>query len=262
MEPSLLKTAGIRWRLLARFVDMVLAIGSVYLVFLLTTPGTGSLPENLQSLALVPGFLLFGINIFLLAMRGQTVGKLLVRIQIADYYSNKLLGPFRLILLRENMLFPFLLLSFFYAWGSLLYSLSVWVDLLCGLSDDRRCLHDYVAGSHVISYDPTRTTKYGGDQINASTPRVARTEPETSWEVRQLVKRVKCIQDLAGDGEASRFAAVKLSTVGMSPKEYFDKTVQSINGFIANNQDEHNLKLANKLLSDVEESFKTLNSVD
>jgi uncharacterized RDD family membrane protein YckC len=254
IAPVEVKVAGIRWRFLARFVDLFLIIGMIIVLNAIFAGDLSQASDYKGFDGVIASVVWLAFNFFLLVTRGQSVGKLLVGIQIADFHNNKLLGPFRVIILRENLLLPLIVLSFWFPIASTFFTIAACIDLLWGLSDDRRCLHDLVSGSHVIFYDAKRTTKYGGDQIDPKRSlRVTRTHSETSWELKQIEKRISCLRDLVDNDKRSEFAATKIRTVGMTPVEYFEKTLQAIMAFMENNPDATSKKTAQEMLNGVKQ---------
>lgn len=80
---------------------------------------------------------------FLLASRGQTVGKLLTGIRIVDYESNELLPFLKLVSLRY---LPLRLVAMIPVVGGIL----VLLDVLLIFGPERRCIHDLIAGTKVV----------------------------------------------------------------------------------------------------------------
>jgi uncharacterized RDD family membrane protein YckC len=97
-----------------------------------------------SDLMLYVSFGLFGIicitNLILIAIDGQTVGKRLMGIRIAQIEDSTKAGFIQIVFLRTLL-----------GKGALglipLYSL---VDILFIFSDDGRCLHDKIGGTHVV----------------------------------------------------------------------------------------------------------------
>lgn len=97
-----------------------------------------------SDLMLYVSFGLFGIicitNLILIATDGQTVGKRLMGIRIAQIEDSTKAGFIQIVFLRTLL-----------GKGALglipLYSL---VDILFIFSDDGRCLHDKIGGTHVV----------------------------------------------------------------------------------------------------------------
>ncbi len=100
------------------------------------------------TVSLMSGFmnLLMVINLVMLTMRGQTVGKLLLRVQIVRAADGTRAGFVRAVLLRA-VLFPFIV---FLMQLHPLAQLLLLVDVLLIFREDRRCLHDLVADTRVI----------------------------------------------------------------------------------------------------------------
>ena len=100
--------------------------------------------------ALLQGYLLYS--------RGQTIGKMLLSIQAVDSRSGRLLPFFRVFFLRHFWLMPVMLLMMVFPilsplqLGGLVLGVLTIVDVLLVFSEQRRCLHDYIAGSIVVEY--------------------------------------------------------------------------------------------------------------
>ncbi len=84
------------------------------------------------------------VNGYLLATRGQTVGKFLTRIQIIDDQNGQLLPFFRLFGYRYLWMLPLTML------------VAVIIDSLFIFGAARCCLHDYIAGTEVVLYQAHR----------------------------------------------------------------------------------------------------------
>jgi len=98
--------------------------------------------ENLPHALPLFGLLVL-VQLCLLAWRGQSVGKLLLGLRIVRSTDNAPAGFVRAFLLRGTM--PFLLEQI------PLLGLLFWVVDSCFIfRDDRRCLHDLVAGTKVV----------------------------------------------------------------------------------------------------------------
>ena len=92
----------------------------------------------------VLGFALFlVINGYLLANRGQTVGKMLVKTRIVSVDDRKILPIGKLILLRY---LPVSVVAYVPLIGPILNL----VNILFIFREDRRCVHDHIAGTVVI----------------------------------------------------------------------------------------------------------------
>lgn len=85
-------------------------------------------------------------NVVLLTVRGQTLGKLLLRVQIVRAPDGARAGFVRAVLLRA-VLFP--VMSFLMYLHPLAQMLLL-LDVLLIFRQDRRCLHDLVADTRVI----------------------------------------------------------------------------------------------------------------
>lgn len=85
-------------------------------------------------------------NVVLLTVRGQTLGKLLLRVQIVRFSDGGRAGFIRAVLLRA-VLFP---VMSFLMYMHPLAQLLLLLDVLLIFRQDRRCLHDFVADTRVI----------------------------------------------------------------------------------------------------------------
>lgn len=125
---------------------------------------------------LVFGFFgVLGVQIYLLVQNGQTIGKRMIGIRIVDYSGGTLLGAWRVLGMRTfapgfiagipyvGWLFPF-------------------VDALFIFGEERRCIHDHMAGSKVVIGDAAEaTTASASDTTDISdTTRAAPTEQTAS----------------------------------------------------------------------------------
>ena len=150
-------------RLLAAVIDSILLVAA--LLPLLALPGAldwldqaDRLDDLLLSLLVYVAMLV--LHGYLLVSRGQSIGKWLLNIQIVDAQSQALLPVWRVLLLRTFWLLPIDLLATWFLGedGSFrLVSRIGLVDSLFIFGKDRRCLHDVLANSLVMNYDPTRT---------------------------------------------------------------------------------------------------------
>jgi uncharacterized RDD family membrane protein YckC len=108
--------------------------------------------SNQPNLALMlPGFLVLGIaelallavQIYLLSTRGQTIGKKLLGIRIVCFDDESNPGFVKAFLLRafvNGLIGAVPFLGFFYSL----------VDICFIFRDDRRCIHDLIAGTKVV----------------------------------------------------------------------------------------------------------------
>ena len=84
------------------------------------------------------------LNTYLLATRGQTIGKYLLKIRIVDHRSDEVPKLRFSLLLREGITMQ---LSLFGIMGMLI----ALIDVLFIFSPNRRCLHDYWSFTKVVS---------------------------------------------------------------------------------------------------------------
>jgi len=107
------------------------------------------------------GFLgFFGIQIYLLVQKGQTIGKRMVGIRIVDYNDGTFLGAGRILGMRGVL--PGIIAGIPYVgW---LFAL---VDVLFIFGEERRCIHDHMAGSKVVIGDAEGTTAGVSDTTRA-----------------------------------------------------------------------------------------------
>ncbi len=147
--------AGRGTRLLASIIDGLLMLA--VLAPLLTLGGYWdrvladglTLPDQLM--AFVAGTVAFLLlNGYLLARRGQTIGKLLCRIRIVSSLDGQLLPFTRMV---THRLLPVQVVAQLPAIGQLL----TLVDCLFIFREDRRCVHDLIAGTIVIRAGLART---------------------------------------------------------------------------------------------------------
>lgn len=85
------------------------------------------------------------INGYFLAKRGQTLGKMATKIQIVGIQDDRIIPLGRLVGLR---IIPVWVVSVIPVIGSFIPL----VDALFIFRKDRRCVHDLIAGTHVIDY--------------------------------------------------------------------------------------------------------------
>lgn len=145
--------AASRWlRLGAYLLDSI--IGFVFVspgFMILVMAGFFSTPDNPNPALLLAGFgaaglgllFLLGVQIYFLTTRGQTLGKMMLGIKIVNFDDEQNPGFVKAFLLRlfVNGLIgavPFL---------GLAYTLA---DILFIFRDDRRCIHDLLAGTKVV----------------------------------------------------------------------------------------------------------------
>lgn len=150
--------ASLWHRFAGAFIDSVLlAIVILPLSFLLALPGVNALfpmgetPEfNIVFLtvAFVIGQAAFlMIQGYLLATRGQTVGKYVVKTQILDENTNQVPEFFGLYFKRYLILAVVAYIPLIGGYVSL-------VDALLIFRQNRKCMHDDIAGTKVVLYRP------------------------------------------------------------------------------------------------------------
>ena len=93
------------------------------------------------------------VNTYLLANRGQTVGKFLLKIRIVDYYTEEIPKLRFSLVLREGIMTLLNLFGFLGAFIAL-------VDVLFIFATNKRCLHDYWAFTKVVSVPDIQHTSY------------------------------------------------------------------------------------------------------
>lgn len=96
------------------------------------------------TMALLGACAFFLINGYLLATRGQTVGKKLVGIKMVDMSSRQLLPFTKLIGLRY---LPVWVVAYLPMLGGILPL----IDALFIFRGDKRCIHDLIAGTQVVN---------------------------------------------------------------------------------------------------------------
>ena len=97
---------------------------------------------NILVVFLVLMFLYAICQIILLVKNGQTVGKKLVRIKIVDVRTGLNGGFVPNVLERGFLMCLLYIIPFFF-----------FVDALFIFRDDRRCIHDFIAGTKVVTAD-------------------------------------------------------------------------------------------------------------
>lgn len=173
IEPAIVRgefdLAGRGQRLIAAIVDSLINMAcTLPLMFLLGIvlygmPSDAVLlldngPLSFSLVTLVMGFTVYLlVHGYLLYQYGQSVGKRLLDIQIVNL-SNNVPSFRRLILLRE---LPVWIVSILPVLGSILPL----IDVLFIFRDDRRCVHDLIAGTQVIrGSSQRREGQAAGDQ--------------------------------------------------------------------------------------------------
>jgi len=162
-EPGGTELAGRFTRFAAALVDGVLMMAVLLPVQLATgflnRAATQDIrwPEQL-AISLLGWVIFLVFHGYLLTTRGQSVGKLLTKIQIVDVKTEELLPFVRVFVYRYLWILPLSILTVFVP-GSVddvLVNVVLLIDVLLIFGQDRRCLHDYIAGSKVVIYQEGR----------------------------------------------------------------------------------------------------------
>ncbi len=101
-------------------------------------------------------FLVF--NGFLLANRGQTIGKAALGIQITQVGTGRLMPFVNVYVFRYLWTLPLVIVVLLIPGqlDNLLINIVVLVDILLIFREDRRCLHDLIAGTEVVRFQENR----------------------------------------------------------------------------------------------------------
>ncbi len=154
--------AGRGERLIAAFIDGILFY---LLALVLTYPITffeGFLSRDASivlflAVYVFTALLYIVIQAYFLSVKGQTIGKMIFHIKIVGYENFRNRGFVRNFLIRD-IVNGFLCIIPFY----------VLIDILFIFSDDKRCLHDHIAGTIVVPVDftPPELNPYTGQATN------------------------------------------------------------------------------------------------
>lgn len=151
--------AGRGERLLAQILDNVIGVafalpGLIMIALAAARAGLG-FGSNFEKLATVAGFgagfmvmvaamlVLFGVQLWMLVTRGQTIGKRVLGLRIVSFDDETNPGFVKVFLLRAVV--PAFIGAVPYI--GLVFTLA---DYCLIFRDDRRCLHDHIAGTKVI----------------------------------------------------------------------------------------------------------------
>ena len=154
-EPTSAILASRTKRLISALIDSGLYYAIAITIIALTgydqviATGQMSLDETIIA-SLIGISIWLTLNLFLLVTRGQTIGKLVTKIQIADVDTNKLLPIGRAYFLRYLWVFPLVAVTWFVPEAVYFLNIIVFIDIMMILTDDQRCLHDWIAGSKVV----------------------------------------------------------------------------------------------------------------
>ena len=134
-------------RFLALLIDQAIGMGVVLLLKVVAL--------NVAGVLVAAGLMTLNIiQIILVSTRGQTIGKLMMKVAIVDRIDKIPPGFVRAGLIR---LAPLMAVNMFAPTLTLLYLV---IDALPIFTSARRCVHDYLAGTIVIklvsSVDPIR----------------------------------------------------------------------------------------------------------
>jgi uncharacterized RDD family membrane protein YckC len=134
-EPDIPNRLASRWlRFVAKFVDLFIFIGILYAVaIVMTVASVGSI----LFLALPP---ILVLQVVWLSTRGQTIGKRMVGIKLISTKTGENLGFGANVVIRAWLttvlgIIPFLGL----------------IDILLIFREDKRCIHDLMAGTSVVN---------------------------------------------------------------------------------------------------------------
>ena len=109
-------------------------------------------------ISLMGVIVMFALNGYLLVTRGQTIGKMITKIQIVDVETGALLPFLRVYVFRHLWMMP--LIAFIAiipgTIDDYLLNIVLFVNALMIFGVSRRCLHDYIAGSKVVLYEENR----------------------------------------------------------------------------------------------------------
>jgi len=142
-------------RLLAAIIDSV--ITGAIVVPIVFVPGVIEFLESMPIVAEQVASFVFGCIVFLLlhgyllATRGQSIGKLCMGIQIVDYNTEELLPLWKLVVMRNIVMSLIDLIP-------LIGSIIGLIDILMIFGEERRCLHDHLAGTKVVETLPQSGT--------------------------------------------------------------------------------------------------------
>ena len=148
LEAPAFELAGRGNRLLASFIDGMLVLAVLAPVGILSGFWDRAMSNQLSLADEVVGFVAgtstyLLLNGYLLARRGQSIGKLLCRIRIVSSLDGQMLSLTRMV---THRLLPVQVVAQIPGIGQLL----TLVDSLFIFREDRRCVHDLIAGTIVV----------------------------------------------------------------------------------------------------------------
>lgn len=150
IQPLPARPAGPEYRLGGRFARLIaVGIDTIVAIPVLYACYAGSDPETLTNpLSLLMTLFLGLCGVVLvqglfLAFRAQTIGKMLLGLRIIDVATGRRAGFARLVFLRM------LVTSLLSALAGIGWIFGL-IDCLFIFREDRRCLHDFIAGTRVV----------------------------------------------------------------------------------------------------------------
>ena len=147
-------SASIIRRVIATGVDFLVVPAVSFIIMLVSgametaSAYAGVQPFIRPVLLGIAGYLV--VNGWLLYARGQTLGKLIAKIQIVDAASGEIAPLWKLVFIR-GWFFALLYLPLGYSFVGVIALLPV-IDLGFALRSDRRCLHDLLCSTRVVAY--------------------------------------------------------------------------------------------------------------
>ncbi|MEZ8285046.1 RDD family protein [Vibrio splendidus] len=148
-----------RWsRVGASLIDGLIGIAMMTPIFLYTDYfqkifDTGKIDTTELLIASAYGWLVFFLlHGYLLHKKGQTIGKKLMEIAIVDM-EGKHIGLFKIV---GKRMIPMTIATYIPVIGHFITTL----DCLLVLRKDRRCLHDLIAGTQVVSVSVPRNLDF------------------------------------------------------------------------------------------------------
>ena len=130
-------------RLGAVLADSLFAIMAIAPIYILGLSILDSSPQVEFMRGVITGLVVYLLmNGYFLLKRGQTLGKMLFRTRVVDAKSGEIVSFWRVFVLRW--------LAWQLTWLIPLINLVCLIDLLFIFNRQRRCLHDYLAGTIVI----------------------------------------------------------------------------------------------------------------
>ena len=132
-----------------RLFAIVIDSSSISLAFALAS--YVEIPDSVRLIGLVAGAGIFAANLYFLAKDGQTLGKKAVGIRIVLLETQQN-GGFVTNVLKRGFLagLPYFVFILFFP---ILGALYLWADALFIFRENRRCLHDLIAGTLVVQYE-------------------------------------------------------------------------------------------------------------